>query len=58
MTEERFWHESTDDSMYRVCLSLNGVTACTYVSSMHLIEEKREQLRGACLRDSYHVFDR
>jgi hypothetical protein len=58
MTEERFWHESTDDNMYRVCLSLNSVTACTYVSSMHLIEEKREQLRGACLRDSYHVFDR
>jgi len=58
MTKERFWHESTDDNMYRVCLSLNGVTACTYVSSMHLIEEKREQLHGACLRDSYHVFDR
>jgi len=58
MTEERFWYEPTDDSMYRVCLSLNGVTACTNVSSMHLIEEKREQLRGACLRDSYRAFDR
>ena len=58
MTEKRFWHEPTDDNMCRVCLSLNGVTACTNVSSMHLIEEKREQLRGACLRDSYNVFDR
>jgi len=58
MTEERFWYEPTDDSMYRVCFSLNGVTACTYVSSMHLIDEKRPRLREACLRDSYRAFDR
>lgn len=50
MTEE-FWYEATEDSMYRVCMKINDVTACCTVSSMHLIEEKRAQLRGACLRD-------
>jgi len=55
---EKFWHELLPDNTYRVSLSLNGVTACTYVSSMHLIEEKRSQLRNACLRDSYRTFDR
>jgi hypothetical protein len=50
MTEE-FWYEPTEDSMYRVCMKINDVTACCTVSSMHLIEEKRAQLRGACLRN-------
>jgi len=48
---EDFWYYATEDSMYRVCMKINDVTACTTVSSMHLIEEKREQLREACLRN-------
>ena len=48
---EQFWYEATEDSMYRVYMKINDVTACCTVSSMHLIEEKRAQLRGACLRD-------
>lgn len=48
---EEFWYYATEDSMYRVCMKINHVTACTTVSSMHLIEEKREQLREACLRN-------
>lgn len=51
VNNEDFWHEPTEDSMYRVCLKINDVTACTYVSSMHLIEEKRSRLREACLRN-------
>jgi len=48
---EDFWYEATEDSMYRVYMKINDVTACCTVSSMHLIEEKRAQLRGACLRN-------
>jgi len=48
---EDFWHEPTEDNMYRVCMKINDVTACCTVSSMHLIEEKRGRLREACLRD-------
>ena len=48
---EEFWYEPTENSMYRVCMKINDVTACCTVSSMHLIEEKRGRLREACLRD-------
>jgi len=48
---EEFWFQPTEDSMYRACMKINDVTACCTVSSMHLIEEKRSQLREACLRD-------
>ena len=33
-----------DHDLYRVCLEENGVRACTLVSSMHLVEEKRKGL--------------
>jgi len=48
---EQFWSEPTDDNMCRVCMKINDVTACCIVSSVHLIEQKRNQLREACLRD-------
>ena len=48
---EQFWSEPTDDNMYRVYMKINDVTACCTVSSMHLIEDKRSQLRNACLRN-------
>lgn len=54
---EEFWYEPTEDNMYRVCMKINDVTACCLVSSMHLIDEKQGQLRGACLRKSYEAFD-
>lgn len=56
MTEE-FWYEATEDDMYRVYMKIDEVTASCTVSSMHLIEEKKAQLRGACLRKSYEAFD-
>ena len=31
-------------NLYKVCLEENGVRACTLVSSMHLVEEKRKGL--------------
>ena len=58
MTEEKFWYEHLPDDMYRVWLTVDGFVACCYVSSMHLIDEKRPQLRDACLRKSYEAFDR
>ena len=30
--------------LYRVCLEEHGIRACTLVSSMHLVEDKRRQL--------------
>ena len=48
---EEFWYEPTEDDMYRVFMKIDDVTASCTVSSMHLIEEKRAQLRRACLRN-------
>ena len=33
-----------DHDLYKVCLEENGFRACTLVSSMHLVEEKRKGL--------------
>lgn len=33
-----------DHDLYRVCLERDGIQACTLVSSMHLVEEKRKGL--------------
>ena len=41
-----------DDDCYRVCLTEDGITNCTVVSSMHLTEEKEGQLRAANLREA------
>ena len=38
-----------DHDLYKVCLEENGVRACTLVSSMHLVEEKRRQLERSIL---------
>jgi|AACY02.16.fsa_nt_gi hypothetical protein len=38
---ERLWYELQPDGTYQVNLA---ITATTYVSSMHLIDEKRKQL--------------
>ena len=41
-----------EDDCYRVCLTEDGITNCTVVSSMHLVEEKEGQLRAANQREA------
>lgn len=50
-------YESTQDGMgYRVCLTEDGITACTFVSSAHLIDDKRRQLEAAIRRTAAQAF--
>ncbi len=42
------YEELTD--MYKVTLARDGITASTWVSSMHLVECKRKQLEAAINR--------
>ena len=46
----KFDLETLDDGQIKVCLTEDQVTACCYVSSMHLVDEKEEQLRAAIKR--------
>ena len=46
-----------DHDLYRVCLEENGVRACTLVSSMHLVEEKRRGLALNILNASKQAYD-
>lgn len=48
---------STDDDMYKVCLTENGITKCTYVSSFHLVQEKEKGLRAAINRAAAKAFE-
>ena len=43
-------------TLYKVCLEENGIRACTLVSSHHLIEDKRAQLKNQILRASQQAF--
>ena len=36
-----------EDGCYKVCLTEDGITSCTVVSSMHLVEDKVPQLKRA-----------
>jgi hypothetical protein len=49
--------EHLDDDCIRVCLTQDGITACTVVSSMHLVEDKRRQLEAAIEREALDAFD-
>jgi hypothetical protein len=42
------YEELTD--MYKVSLTRDGITASTWVSSMHLVDCKRKQLEAAITR--------
>jgi hypothetical protein len=42
--------------MYEVCLEEDGITECTFVSSMHLVEDKERQLREAIKRRAFNAF--
>ena len=44
-------------NLYKVCLEDNGVRACTLVSSMHLVEDKRRQLKRSVFLVSARAFD-
>ena len=45
-----------DGHMYEVCLEEEGIRECTYVSSMHLVDDKKIQLRAAIRRKAYMAF--
>ena len=48
---------STDDGQgYQVCLTEDGITECTFVSSMHLVDGKEPQLRAAIKRRALNAF--
>jgi len=49
------YEELTDQ--YKVSLTRDGITASTWVSSMHLIEGKRKQLEAAINRKSAAAFN-
>jgi hypothetical protein len=46
-----------DHDLYRVCLEDNGISACTLVSSMHLVEDKRTQLQRSIIAVSRQAFN-
>ena len=46
-----------DHDLYKVCLEENGISACTLVSSMHLVEEKRKQLEQSIIAVSRQAFN-
>lgn len=45
-----------DGSYYEVCLEEEGIRECTYVSSMHLVDEKEHQLRASIRRKAFESF--
>ena len=44
MTELEVTPLDDNYDLYKVCLEEHGMRACTLVSSMHLVEDKRRQL--------------
>jgi hypothetical protein len=49
--------EQLDDGCIRVCLTEDSITACTTVSSHHLVEDKRRQLEAAISREAARAFE-
>jgi len=49
--------EIVDENMYRVSLTIDGITAVAYVSSMHLVEDKRKQLLNSIRREAARAFN-
>ena len=47
---------TNDGHMYEVCLEIDGIRECTFVSSMHLVEDKRHQLEAAIKRRALNAF--
>ena len=45
-----------DGHMYEVCLEIDGIRECTFVSSMHLVDDKKKQLEEAIKRRALNAF--
>ena len=45
-----------DGNMYEVCLEVDGIRKCCFVSSMHLVQDHEKQLREAIKRESLKAF--
>jgi len=48
--------EYVDGDMIRVCLTVDGIQACCFVSSEHLIAGKERGLREAISRKAWATF--
>ena len=57
MSEPPLEIEQMSDDMLRVSLTLDGITSSCYVSSMHLVEEKRGQLKASIMRKVMASYD-
>lgn len=49
--------ETLDTELIRVCLTEDGITACCFVTSWHLVQEKEKQLRRAIMSEAKASFD-
>ena len=45
------------DGTVRMCLTQDGITACTYVSSHHLLEDKWGYLRQSIKRQAERAYE-
>ena len=45
------------DGTVRMCLEQDGITACTYVSSHHLVEDKGGYLRESIRRQAERAYE-
>jgi hypothetical protein len=48
---------TTEDDCLKVCLTEDGITKCTFVSSMHLVQDKEKGLRAAIKRAAAKAFE-
>jgi hypothetical protein len=46
-----------DAELIRVCLTEDGVTNCTFVTSHHLVPDKERQLHAANEREAAAAYD-
>jgi hypothetical protein len=49
--------ETLKDGCIKVCLTEDGITQCCTVSSHHLVEEKRRQLKQAIVKEAIKSFE-
>lgn len=48
---------STEDDCLKVCLTQDGIEACCFVSSYHLVAGKEKQLQAAIKRAAAKAFE-
>lgn len=49
--------ETLEDGSVRCTLTIDGITATTTVSSMHLVQEKEPQLRRSIAKQAAEAFE-